>query len=125
MVLTTDRVMIPNLINRIGFAWAMRVVAFMYLALLIIALFTVRSRLMHTPSCLRLSDLFGPLRELPVFLLALASFFSFLGVFLPYNFLVLEAVHNGMSLRLASYLLGILSATRFVKPETSSYLTFR
>jgi hypothetical protein len=92
----------------------MRVVAFMYLALLVIAIFTVRSRLKHTPSRLRLSDLFGPLRELPVIFLALASFFSFLGIFQPYNFLVLEAVHNGMSTRLAGYLLVILSATRLV-----------
>lgn len=104
-------VMIPNLVNRIGFAWTMRVVAFMYLALLIIAIFTVQSRLKHTPSRFRLSDLFRPIHELSVSLLALASFLSFLGIFLPYNFLVLQAVHSGMSSRLAGYLLVILSAT--------------
>lgn len=107
--------MIPNLVNRIGFAWTMRVVAFMYLALLIIAIFTVQSRLKHTPSRFRLSDLFRPIHELSVSLLALASFLSFLGIFLPYNFLVLQAVHSGMSSRLAGYLLVILSATRLVK----------
>lgn len=104
--------MIPNLIDRIGFPWSMRTLAFMYLALLIVANFTVQSRLKHSPSRLILSDFYRPLRELPVSSLALASSLSFLGVFLPYNFLVVEAVDDDMSSRLAGYLLVILSASR-------------
>ena len=107
--------MIPNLFDPIGFGWTMRVVAFMFLFLLIIANCTVRSRLDHKPSTFRPLDFIRPLRETPLVILTLASFFFFMGVFLPYNFLVVEARDNGMSPSLANYLLTVLSATRLVQ----------
>ncbi|KAF2173928.1 hypothetical protein M409DRAFT_16196 [Zasmidium cellare ATCC 36951] len=111
--------MIPNLFNSIGFGWTMRIVGFMMLGLLIVAIATVKSRLHHVPkrfsrpsiANLMASDLVQPLREPPVVLLSCAGFFFFMGVFLPYNFLISESVYYGMSQELANYTLTILSAT--------------
>lgn len=111
--------MIPNLFNSIGFGWTMRVVGFMMLGLLLIAIATVKSRLHHVPKRVNrpsiqnfmASDLVAPLREPPVVLLSFAGFFFFMGVFLPYNFLISESFHYGMSQKLANYTLTILSAT--------------
>ena len=103
--------MIPNLFDSIGFGWTMRTVAFIMFALLMIAVATVRSRLQHTPKPLVWSDFTDPLREQAVLLLGFAGFFFFMGVFMPYNFLVSESVYYGMSQPLANYTLTILSAT--------------
>ena len=116
------RAMIPNLFDPIGFGWTMRTVAFMFLFLLVIALLTVRSRLDHKPSSFQAMDFVQPLKETPLVLLALASFFFFMGVFLPYNFLVVEARDNGMDPRLANYLLTVLSATRLVQAFLNSLM---
>jgi hypothetical protein len=53
-----------------------------------------------------------PLTDPAVLLLAIASFFFFAGVFLPYDFLVVQSRHYGMSQRMAGYTLTILSAAR-------------
>ena len=53
-----------------------------------------------------------PLTELPFFLLTLSCFLIFMGMFLPINFIILYAIKQGMSLRLAGYLIAILNASR-------------
>jgi predicted MFS family arabinose efflux permease len=111
-MLTVTRAAIPPLIQKVGFGWTMRVVAFLYLFLLSISIATVKSRLVHRPSKLHVQDVAGPLRETAVVKLALAALFFFLGVFLPYNFLVVEAIDHGMSSSRANDLLVILSTTR-------------
>ncbi|KAF2258969.1 MFS general substrate transporter, partial [Lojkania enalia] len=102
---------IPSLISRVGFGWAVRIIAFIYLALLIVALGTVKSRLKHTPSRFRPLELIRPLKDWYVDSLGIAGFLFFLGVFLPYNFMVVEAIGSGMDRTLADNLLVILSAT--------------
>ncbi|KAF2994039.1 hypothetical protein E8E13_000394 [Curvularia kusanoi] len=102
---------IPALISRVGFGWAMRITAFLYLALLLVALAMLRSRLEHTPSRSRLIELLNPLREWYISSLGIAGFLVFLGVFLPYNYLVVEAVAAGMDRTLADSLLVVMSAT--------------
>lgn len=89
-------------------------VAFLYLFLLVIANITIRSRLEHRRSPLVILDFFRPFKSMPVLLTALASFFFFLGVFIPYDFLIVQARHEGMSQGLAINLVAILNATRSV-----------
>ncbi|KAG9244291.1 monocarboxylate permease-like protein [Calycina marina] len=105
---------IPTMIEKVGFGWSMRIVAFMFLFLLSITILTVRSRLVHKPSKMYARDIVTPLKEMPVWTLSIAAFFFFLGVFLPYNFLVVEAVDKGMSPKEANNLLVILSSTSII-----------
>jgi predicted MFS family arabinose efflux permease len=99
-------------LERIGFAETIRATAFLYLALLAFALVTVKSRLVHKPKPFRFLDVVAPLKNGYLIKLSLAAFFFFLGVFLPYNFLVEEGIDAGMSESQATNLLVVLSATR-------------
>lgn len=105
---------IPTLLDRIGFAETIRSTAFLYLALLAFALVTVKSRLVHKPKPFRFLDVVAPLKNGYLIKLSLAAFFFFLGVFLPYNFLVEEGIDAGMSESQATNLLVVLSATSII-----------
>ncbi|KAI9771052.1 MAG: hypothetical protein M1839_002949 [Geoglossum umbratile] len=114
-------IIVTKLVPRAGFAWAMRAAAFLILALLIVANLTVRSRI--TPRLkprFHLQDFTMPLRE-PVFLvLTAANLMVFLGLFLPFNYIIVEAKENGMSPSLSMYLLSMLNAVRYTyKPLIS------
>lgn len=111
---TPSSASIPTLVDRIGFAETIRATAFLYLALLTFALATVKSKLVHKPKPFRCLDVVTPLKNGYLIKLSVAAFFFFLGVFLPYNFLVEEGVDSGMSESQAARLLVVLSATRRV-----------
>lgn len=112
--------MFANNVARIGFPWTMRAIAFMFLSLLIVANLTVRSRISPCPSPFVLQEFFRPLKE-PAFVFnALASFFFFWGVFVPFNYIILEAQYFGMSAGLAGYMLAVLNATRYVSNRSLS-----
>ena len=53
-----------------------------------------------------------PFKELPLVLLTIGCFFFFLGMFLPMIYIIVHATGQGMSQRLAAYLLPILNAVR-------------
>lgn len=97
-----------------GFGSTLRVVAFAYLCLLFIALLTIKSRLKHVASGFNLSRFTSPFREWRVVTLSLAGFFLFLGLYLPFDFLVVEAQASGASQALANSLPVVLNATGFV-----------
>ena len=109
-------IMVERLVPRIGFGWTMRTVAFLLLALLIVANLTVKSRLPPFPKPLAIMEFISPLAEVPFLLVCIASFLFFWGLFLPFNFIILQASESGMSARLAGYLLAIINATRYVLP---------
>jgi predicted MFS family arabinose efflux permease len=105
--------MIDRLIPRIGFAWTMRTVAFIFLALCVIALFTVKSRIKPRPNPITFKTFIRPLlHERPYQLNTLACFFFFWGLFIPFNFLVLQARRDAkMSASLSTLLVTILNAS--------------
>ena len=103
-------IMASHLIPQIGFSWTMRAIAFMLLGLLIIASLTIKSRLPPRPRPLRFKVFLEPFTDTRFNLLTLSSFLFFMGLFIPINFIEVQAIANGMSLRLASYLLAILNA---------------
>ena len=99
-----------RLVIHTSFGWSMRAAAFLMLGLLIYANLTVRSRLPPTRTPWSLREFTSPLAELPFFLVVFASFLFFFGMFLPFNYIILYAEANGMSPRLASYMLAVLNA---------------
>ncbi|KAI9670071.1 MAG: hypothetical protein M1829_004798 [Trizodia sp. TS-e1964] len=115
-------IMLQRLIPKIGFGWAMRLLAFLFLALLLIANLTVKSRLAPTPKPFRFADFTQPLRELPFALVTGASFLFFFGLFLPFTYIIVQAIHNGMDIELAGYLVAILNATSILGRLVPAYL---
>jgi MFS family permease len=105
-------IMASHLIPTVGFGWTMRIIAFLILGLMIIASLTVTSRLAPRPRAFRLSVFLEPFKDKKFVLCTAASFLFFIGLFIPINFIEVQAIHNGMSTRLAGYLLAILNAAR-------------
>lgn len=105
--------MLSRLLPRIGFGWSLRIPAFIVLALLVIANLTIRSRVAPVPRPVKLNDYIGPFSELPFVLLALAAFCGFFAMFVPINYVILEAQEDGVDRELASYLLAVLNAARY------------
>ena len=103
-------IMASNLIPKIGFSWTMRAVAFMLLGLLIVASLTIKSRLPPHPRPLRFEVFLEPFTDARFNLLTPSFFLFFMGVFIQINFTEVQAIANGMSVRLASYLLAVLKA---------------
>ena len=107
-------IMIDHLVREVGFGWTIRISAFLILALLVIGNLTVTSRLQPTPRPLGLRQYFTPLKELPYLLTTIASFLFYLGLFLPINYVQVQATTYGMSPSLAAYLIPILNGARYV-----------
>ena len=104
--------MFDRLVNPIGFGWTMRVIAFMFLGVQIVAILTVRSRLQHVPQSVDLREFARPFRETTFLFNALACFFTFWGILIPFNYITLTATASGMSPRLAGYLIPLINGVR-------------
>ncbi|MCJ1307749.1 hypothetical protein MMC25_001397 [Agyrium rufum] len=118
-------ILVQQLIPKIGFPWTMRVAAFLILGMLVIANLTVKSRLPPRPRPVRIMNFVRPLTELPFLLTTVASFFIFFGIFLPFNYVILQAVYKGMSANLASYLLAVLNASSIFGRTIPGYIADR
>ncbi|KAJ4293269.1 hypothetical protein N0V90_008551 [Kalmusia sp. IMI 367209] len=103
-------IMASHLIPQIGFGWTMRTFAFMILGLMLIAFATVKSRLPPKTRAFELKVFIEPFQDLRFTVMVVAAFIFFLGLFIPINFIEVEAMANGMSTHLASYLLAVLNA---------------
>ncbi|KAJ1325704.1 MFS transporter MCT family aspergillic acid transporter [Microdochium nivale] len=103
-------IMLTKLSERLGFPWAMRCVAFTLLALCIVASLAVKSRLPPVRKPVSLSDYTAPFGEFPMVMAMAGYFFFFLGMFLPFNFLIIQAQQNGISQTLVPYIIPILNA---------------
>lgn len=103
-------IMMTHLIRLIGFPWMMRTMAFIFLALLLIACMTVKSRLPPRPRPFVFAEYVKGFKE-PAYGLTVAGlFFLMMGLFLPFNYILLQAEAAGMSPSLIPYLLPILNA---------------
>ncbi|KAG9189696.1 hypothetical protein G6011_06564 [Alternaria panax] len=99
-----------HLIPQIGYGWTMRTLAFLILGMMGIALLTVKSRLPPRPREFELWVFVEPFKDTRFILLTIASFLFFMGLFIPINFIEVEAMSDGMSTSLAGYLLAVLNA---------------
>lgn len=103
-------IMVQHLVVDVGFAWAMRITAFLLLGLLIFGNIAVKSRLTPVPKPFKLKEYLTPFTEIPFVLLGCGSFFLYFGAFLPFNFIIVQATQAGMSPSLANYLVPIINA---------------
>ncbi|KAF1816712.1 putative monocarboxylate permease [Eremomyces bilateralis CBS 781.70] len=117
-------IMVQRLLPLVGFGWTMRIAAFIILFLLVIANLTVRSRLPPHPQPFRVMDFIEPLKEVPFAISVFGFFLFFLGMFLPINYLIVQASQApiNMSLSLAGYLVSILNAASFFGRVIPGYL---
>ncbi|KAH6891039.1 major facilitator superfamily domain-containing protein [Thelonectria olida] len=103
-------IMMDKMIKSVGFPWMMRTMAFMFLFLLTIACLTVHSRLPPRPRPFVFMEYVVSLED-PRMSVTIAGFFLFMwGMFLPFNYVILQAEAAGVSQTLVPYLLPILNA---------------
>jgi len=102
--------MVSHLIQAVSFAWAMRVCGFLVLFLLIIANLTVRNRCPPKPQKATIAQLIKPLTEVKFVLVTLGFFLFNFGLYVPSNYVTVNAVSVGLDLNLAQYLIPILNA---------------
>ncbi|KAF4337535.1 monocarboxylate transporter 2 [Fusarium beomiforme] len=89
-------IMMDKMIKSVGFPWMMRTMAFMFLVLLSISCVTVKSRLPPRPKPFIVKDYINGLGELPI-LTTIIGFFLFMwGMFLPFNYVLLQAQAAGI-----------------------------
>ncbi|OAQ66140.1 MFS transporter [Pochonia chlamydosporia 170] len=101
---------VSRLIREVGFPWAMRICAFLILALLIVANLTIRAAHPPRPQKLTKAQLAKPFSEFD-FVFLCAGFFCFtFGIFVPIDYLPVQALDAGMDPNLVQYLLAILNA---------------
>ncbi|KAF4446989.1 hypothetical protein F53441_9460 [Fusarium austroafricanum] len=103
-------IMVDHLVRSIGFGWAMRSVAFLFLGLLAIANLTIKSRLPPPRRKFNPKDFVTPFKEPPFTLLTIGAFILYLGSFLPFNFIIVQAKALGVSPGLAQYMVPIVNA---------------
>ncbi|KAJ6109378.1 hypothetical protein N7486_001613 [Penicillium sp. IBT 16267x] len=103
-------IMVSRLIDEIGYGWAMRVAAFLILFLLAITTLTVRSRVPPRPRAMNRETLLRPFKEVKMMLVILGFVFLTSGIFIPIDYLVVQAMSVGMSSYLAQYFVSILNA---------------
>ncbi|KAK8106852.1 uncharacterized protein PG998_008865 [Apiospora kogelbergensis] len=101
-------IVFKELESEMGFEWATRVVAFLMLATLSFPLAVMRPRV--KPSAVRKLFDSTAWTERPYSLFAFGGFFGFIGMYLPLFYISVFALEEGMSSRLAFYLLPILNA---------------
>ncbi|CAK7205798.1 hypothetical protein SEUCBS139899_008577 [Sporothrix eucalyptigena] len=107
-------IMLDKLIAKVGFPWALRAVAFLFLGLLIVSCLTVRSRLPPRPRPFVIREYIQGFTEPAYVLTVSACFLFFWGMFLPFNYIELQAQAAGMSPTLLPYLLSIINAVSIV-----------
>lgn len=98
----------------LSFGWTIRAIALTFLILLSLASIATTSNLKHQPTPVSLRSFVRPFREVKFVLLALAAYFTFWGVFIPINYIVVYAESLGMSLVFSNYQLIALNAARYI-----------
>lgn len=106
-------IMLNRLIRQIGYGWTMRISAFLILGLLVIANLTVRQQVKHRPAPVgHKANYTAPFKELPMLFLMIGFFLITFGVFVPIDYIVVEANAFGMGTNIRQYIVPILNAAR-------------
>lgn len=119
---TVVPIMLTRLVGAVGFAWAVRAVAFLYLGLLPVTVATVRSRLAPARRPFAWRGYLHGFRDPAYVCIVVASYMFYWGMFIPLNYIVLQAKAQGLSQELAPYLLPIINAFRQVWSLLSAHL---
>ncbi|KAE9398860.1 MFS general substrate transporter [Gymnopus androsaceus JB14] len=100
-------VMLNHLFPRVGFAWAVRAQAFLYLALLTISNLIMKTRLPVTSK--KPVDMRGIVADIPYTMFVIGAFFVFWGLFVPYFYLQLFSSQNNLPTNIVTYGITILN----------------
>ncbi|KAF4471602.1 Major facilitator superfamily domain general substrate transporter [Fusarium albosuccineum] len=114
--------MAERLILQVGFGWAVRICAFLILGMLIVANLTITSNLSHSPKPFNMMDYLRPMSEPNFCILAISSFFLYWGLFVPFNYIVTEAIYYGMKPSLATGLVSIMNGASFFGRTVPNYI---
>ena len=107
-----NRIMINHLYRSLGFGWALRIVGFLFLGLVIVTNSLTRSRLTHVPRPAHPRAFAEPLHEPPFLFLTFACFFFAMAVYQPGTFIALNAGREHVKSNVRDYLLSMLNASR-------------
>lgn len=107
-------IMISHLIPRVGFPWTMRISAFLILGLLIMANLTVKSRVAPKRGPATEANYMAPFKE-PASVFLMGGFFLLtFAIFVPIDYIQVQARASGMGSGILEYIVPILNAARFV-----------
>ncbi|ATY60936.1 Major facilitator superfamily general substrate transporter [Cordyceps militaris] len=106
--------LLVRLVPRVGFPWALRAAALLVLALLLVANATVRARLPPRPAPLSRQVLLRPLRDARLMLVNAGFLLMTLGVFIPINYMAVEASARGLPAAQGHYLVATMNAGSLV-----------
>lgn len=96
--------------SSLGFGWTIRIMGFWFLAFMVVACLTVKSRLPPRPRPFNIMEYLSPMTELTLAVTILGNFFFMTGMFIPFNYVILQAKAAGVSPSLVPYLVPILNA---------------
>ncbi|KAJ3559189.1 hypothetical protein NPX13_g9569 [Xylaria arbuscula] len=105
-------ILMSQLIPKIGFPWTVRILGFIVLLFCGMASFTVKSRLPPQPKPFHIAELIAPFKEVRFALVLIGAFFFFWGLYLPFNYLNIQAQQQGVTPSLIPYILPIVNAVR-------------
>ncbi|KAI1321419.1 monocarboxylate permease-like protein [Xylariaceae sp. FL0255] len=103
-------IFLSKLIPRIGFPWAVRSLGFIFLGLCGGSCFIVKSRLPPQPKPFDVMGYVRPFYEARFSAVVAALFFVFWGMYLPFNYVDIQAQQQGVDPNLIPYLLAIINA---------------
>ncbi|KAI0664176.1 MFS general substrate transporter [Cubamyces menziesii] len=116
-------IILEQLIPRVGFGWAVRIIAFILMACLIVACLTIRTRLPLSGdlSFRTAIDLRG-FKDPRYTLATIGGVLLFYGFFIPYFYIQIYANFRGVPPHIANYLLAILNAMNVPSRILPGYL---
>lgn len=115
-------IMVTRLIKEVGFPWAMRICAFLILGLLIIAILTVDAFNPPKFQPITLKRMVAPFTEFQFTCVCFGLLLFTFGLYVPINFVSVEAAAGGVDPNLVLYMVPILNAGRYDSLESWFYL---
>ncbi|KAI9056296.1 monocarboxylate permease [Trametes sanguinea] len=119
-------IILEQLIPRVGFGWAVRIIAFILLVCLSIACLTIRTRLpLSGHLSLRTAVDLNGFKDPRHTLATVGAFLLFYGFFIPYFYIQSYANYRGVTPHVANYLLSILNAMNVPSRIIPGYIADR
>jgi MFS family permease len=101
-------IILSKLLNdtNVGFGWTVRITAFIMIPFMVFACLAIKARLPPRKTNFLILSAF---KQKLYVSLVVASFFLFIGMFVPLVFLPIYSIHRGMSETLAAYLVAVIN----------------
>ncbi|CAF3619427.1 unnamed protein product [Fusarium graminearum] len=115
-------IMLSSLFKLIGFGWTMRVVGFLFLALMTISCLLIKANGTPKPRSFKISDYQRCFKEPVMVLTMTGGFLFFWGMFLPLNYIIIQAKSSGISPDLVPYLLPLINGISLIGRLTGGAL---